>query len=164
VCTALGEAWLEMRHKLTLNCVSPEDRRGRTWDLIEEELCPHIISFVEISSFDTLNISSDATLIVTTDTYCALETLIIVVIFVCVVCFVVIPRAYYMPQRKKLRRRSEVPQTIKCSFLSPRKVPRYECLHSSPLVVLTQQDTCRKQSIRPAQCDVKLIDGYGYLL
>jgi len=109
-CTALGETWRELRHKLTLNCVSPEDRRGRTWDLIEEDLCPHIISFVEISSIDTLNISSDATLIVTTDTYSALETLIIVVIFVCVVCFVVIPRAYYMQQRKKLRRRSEVPQ------------------------------------------------------
>jgi len=84
--------------------------RERTWDLIEEDLCPHIISFVEISSFDTLNISSDATLIVTTDTYSALETLIIVVIFV---PFVVIPLAYYMQQRKKLRRRSEVPQNIK---------------------------------------------------
>ena len=53
---------------------------------------------------------------------------------------------------------------LKFSFLSPRKVPRYECLQSSPLVVLTQQDTCRKQSIRQAQCDIKLIDGYGYLL
>ena len=52
---------------------------------------------------------------------------------------------------------------MKCSFLSPRKVPRYECLQSSPLVVLTQQDTCRKQSIRQAQCDVTPIDGYGYL-
>jgi len=109
-CIALGEAWRELRQKLTLNCVSPEDRRGRTWDLIEEDLCPHVISFVEISSIDKLNISSDATLIVTTDTYSALETLIIVVIFVCVVCFVVIPRDYYMQQRKKLRRRSEVPQ------------------------------------------------------
>ena len=85
-CSALGEAWRELRHKLTLNCVSPEDRRGRTWDLIEEDSCPRIISFVEISSIDTLNISSDAILIVTTDTYSALETLIIVVIFVCVVC------------------------------------------------------------------------------
>jgi len=81
-----------------------------TWDLIEEDLCPHIISFVEISSIDKLNISSNAILIVTTDTYSALETLIIVVIFVCVFCFVVIPRDYYMQQRKKLRRRSEVPQ------------------------------------------------------
>ena len=108
-CSALGEAWWELRHKLTLNCASPEDRRGRTWDLIEEDLCPHIISSVEISSIDKLNISSDATLIVTKDTYSALEMLIIVVIFVGVVCFVVIPRAYYMQQRKKLRRRSEVP-------------------------------------------------------
>jgi hypothetical protein len=58
-CTALGEAWRKLRHKPTLNCVSPEDRRGRTWDLIEEHLCPHIISFVEISSIDKLNISSD---------------------------------------------------------------------------------------------------------
>ena len=107
-CTALGEAWRELRHKLTLNYVSPEDRKGRTWDLIKEDLCPHIISFVEISSFDTLNISSDATLIVTTDTYSALETLIIVMIFVCV--------------------------AGKYSFLSPRKVPRYECLQSSSLV------------------------------
>ena len=73
-------------------------------------LCPHIISFVEISSIDTLNISPDATLIVTTDKYSALETLIIVVIFVCAVCFVVISRAYYKQQRKKLRRRSELPQ------------------------------------------------------
>ena len=112
-CSALGEAWRELRHKLTLNCVSPEDRRGRTWDLIEEDLCPHIISFVEISSIGTLNISSVTTFIVTTDTNSALETLIIVVIFVCAVCFVVISRAYYKQQRKKLRRRSEVPQNIK---------------------------------------------------
>jgi len=108
-CTALSEAWRELRHKLTLNCVSPEDRRRRTWDLIED-LCPHLICFVEISSIGTLNISSDAILIVTTDTYSALQTLKIVVIFVCVVCFLVIPRAYYMQQKKKLRRRSEVPQ------------------------------------------------------
>jgi len=56
VCTDLDEAWRELRHKLTLNCVSPEDSRGRTWDLIEEDLCPHFICFVEISSIDTLNI------------------------------------------------------------------------------------------------------------
>ena len=69
---------------------------------------------MEISSNDTLNISSDATLIVTTDTHSELETLIIVVILVfVVVVFVVIPLAYYMQQRKELRRRSEVPQNNK---------------------------------------------------
>jgi len=38
-CSAVGEAWRELRHKLTLNCASTEDRRGRTWDEIGT-VCP----------------------------------------------------------------------------------------------------------------------------
>jgi len=38
-CSALGEAWRELRHKLTVKCASPEYRRGRTWDVMEEDLC-----------------------------------------------------------------------------------------------------------------------------
>jgi hypothetical protein len=57
-CSALGEAWRELRHKLTLNCASPEDRRGRTWDVIEEDLCPSRHSFANLSSTDNPNLKT----------------------------------------------------------------------------------------------------------
>jgi len=50
-CSALGEAWWELRHKLTVNCASSEDRTGRTWDVIED-LCPSTHIFAKFSSTD----------------------------------------------------------------------------------------------------------------
>jgi len=41
-CSALGEAWRELGHKLTVNCASPEDRWGSTWDVLGK-LCYGII-------------------------------------------------------------------------------------------------------------------------
>jgi hypothetical protein len=38
-CSALGEAWWELGNKMTLNCASPEERKGSTWKVIEA-LCP----------------------------------------------------------------------------------------------------------------------------
>jgi len=57
-CSALGEAWRELRHKLTLNCASTEDRRGRTWDVTGEDLCPsgHILVFAKFSDTDNPNL------------------------------------------------------------------------------------------------------------
>ena len=59
-CSALGEAWRELRHKLTLSCASPRNRWGRTWDVIEEDLCPsgHILVFAKISSTDNPNLKT----------------------------------------------------------------------------------------------------------
>ena len=55
-CSALGEAWRELSYKLTLNCASPEDRNVRTWDVIEEDLCPHRHKFAILSSTDIPNL------------------------------------------------------------------------------------------------------------
>jgi hypothetical protein len=57
-CSALGDAWRELGYKLTLNCASPEDRRGRTWDVIEEDLCLYRHSFANFSSADNPNLKS----------------------------------------------------------------------------------------------------------
>ena len=68
-CSALGETWRELRYKLTLNCVSPEDRRGSTWDMMETVCSDRIIH----------NMSSDVTPNTTTDTGPALSTTLIIV-------------------------------------------------------------------------------------
>ena len=39
-CSAFGESWWKLRHKPALNCASTEDRKGRIWDVTEEDLCP----------------------------------------------------------------------------------------------------------------------------
>ena len=57
-CSALGEAWRELRHKLTVNCVSAEDRKGRTWDVIEEDLCPNGYRLPELSDTDYPNMKT----------------------------------------------------------------------------------------------------------
>jgi hypothetical protein len=57
-CSALGEAWWELRHKLTVNCASPEDRRGRTWDVIEEDLCHNRREFAKLSNTDNPNLKT----------------------------------------------------------------------------------------------------------
>jgi len=56
-CSALGEAWRELRYKLTVNCASPEDRTGRTWDVIED-LCPSTHIFATFSSTDNPNLKT----------------------------------------------------------------------------------------------------------
>ena len=108
-CTALGEAWRELRHKLTLNCVSPEDRRGRTWDVLEEDLCPDRIKSMEPTASDKPNASSDATPNINTDTDTALSTSLIIAAVVSVACFLVVVYVISLQLRNTLRRRSEVP-------------------------------------------------------
>jgi len=56
-CSALGEAWRELRHKLMVNCASPEDRTGRTLDVIED-LCPSRHIFVNLSDTDSQNLKT----------------------------------------------------------------------------------------------------------
>jgi len=77
-CYALGEAWRELRHKLTLKCSSPEDRRGHMWDMIGD-LCTDRIRSMEPTAKDKLNVSSDVTPHITTDTGPALVSTLIVV-------------------------------------------------------------------------------------
>jgi hypothetical protein len=133
-CSALGEAWRELRHKLTLNCASPEDRRGRTWDVIEGDLCNDTISFVKLPDSDKLNVSSganpnittwnvirtvcrdrgmqngssDANTNITTDTGPALCTTMFVVNGVLVACTLVGGGFIAVQLMKKLRKRMEL--------------------------------------------------------
>jgi hypothetical protein len=58
-CSALGEAWWELRHKLTVNCACPEDRKGRTWDVMEEDLCHGNISDTNITTVTANNAIAD---------------------------------------------------------------------------------------------------------
>jgi hypothetical protein len=51
-CSALGEAWWELRHKLTVKCASPKDRRGRAWDVLGDS-CPS--RHMTVNHFDTDN-------------------------------------------------------------------------------------------------------------
>jgi hypothetical protein len=60
-CSVLGEAWRELRHKLTVKCASPEDRRGRTWDVMEEDLCPNGHIFAKLSGTDNTNLKTSFT-------------------------------------------------------------------------------------------------------
>ena len=57
-CSGLGEAWRELRHKLTVNCAPSEDRKGRTWDVIEEDLCPNGYTLPEHSDTDYPNMKT----------------------------------------------------------------------------------------------------------
>jgi len=57
-CSALGESWWELRHKPALNCASTEDRRGRTWDVTEEALCPSRHIFAQLSNTDSPNLKT----------------------------------------------------------------------------------------------------------
>jgi hypothetical protein len=43
---------------LTLNCASPEDRRGRRWDVIEKDLCPSRHIFAKLSGTDNPNLNT----------------------------------------------------------------------------------------------------------
>jgi hypothetical protein len=103
-CSALGEAWRELKHKLTLDCVSPAELRGRTWDVIGT-LCP------EGDTHATPNI--------TTDTGPALKTAALVVNGILLVCTTVGAGFILVQLLKKLRNRSEVPEhTEECIPLS----------------------------------------------
>jgi hypothetical protein len=51
-CPALGVAWLELRESLTLVCASPEDRRGRTWDVLKLDTCRNTVRSVVITDSD----------------------------------------------------------------------------------------------------------------
>jgi hypothetical protein len=83
-CSALGEAWRELKHKLKLNCASPEQLRGYTWDVFGI-LCPDRITSV--------------------DTGPALNTAVIVVYGVLLVCTIVGAGFILVQLMKKLRKR-----------------------------------------------------------
>jgi hypothetical protein len=56
-CSALGEAWRELKHKMTLNCASPKCLRGCTWDVIDA-LCPHRNTSVKSCASDNPNLKT----------------------------------------------------------------------------------------------------------
>jgi len=108
-CSALGEAWRELRYKLTLNCASSEERKGRTWDVIED-LCPDRISSTEFPSSEKPAVSSNATSNITSYTGSALSTALVVVIGLLVVCTLVGLGFIVIQLIKELRKKSEVPE------------------------------------------------------
>jgi hypothetical protein len=57
-CSALGEAWWELRDKLTLKCASPEDRKGLTWDVIAD-LCHGNIPHTNSTTVTANNATAD---------------------------------------------------------------------------------------------------------
>ena len=99
-CSALGEAWRELRHKLTLNCASPEDRMGRTWQVIGT-VCPDRMM---------LNMSTDAIPNTTTDKGPALSTTLIIVTSVVAACTLVGVGFIAVQLIKKLRKSSDLPE------------------------------------------------------
>jgi hypothetical protein len=98
-----------LRHRLTLNCASPEDRRGRTWDVLEADMCTETISSVDIPDSDKLNVST-AIPNIATDSDPSLSTTLIVVIVVVVVCVLVGGGLIAVRVIKKLRKDSEIPE------------------------------------------------------
>jgi beta-lactamase regulating signal transducer with metallopeptidase domain len=98
-----------LRHRLTLNCASPEDRRRRTWDVLEGDLCTDTIISVEIPKITNLTVSSRASPNITTDTGPALSITSIVVIVIVVVCVLVGGVFIVVKLMKKLRKSSELP-------------------------------------------------------
>jgi Leucine-rich repeat (LRR) protein len=106
-CTALGEAWWELKHKLTLYCASPEHVRGSTWDVIGT-LCPDGSTPLEPRDSDRHNVSSDGTPNVTTDSRPAFITALLIVNGLLLVCAIVGAVFVLMQTLKKMRKRSEV--------------------------------------------------------
>jgi hypothetical protein len=85
---------------MTLSCSSPEDRRGRTWDVLEGDLCTETISSVDIADGDKLNVSSASP---------ALSSTLIVIIVIVVVCVLAGGGFIAVKVMKKLRNSSELP-------------------------------------------------------
>jgi hypothetical protein len=109
-CSALGEAWRELGNNRTVICASPEDRRGRTWDVIEEDSCHDRFNSVEPTAKDNQNVLSDAKANITTDTGPPLVSTLIVVNGVLVVCTFVGGGFIAVQILKKLRKGSELPE------------------------------------------------------
>jgi hypothetical protein len=116
-CSALGEAWRELRHKLTVNCASAEDRRGRTWDVIKEDLCPKLSApDYPLTETSVMNLSSNvesegAEVISDSDNgNSSLMTTILIVIGVFSVCVLIAGGIILVLLLKKLRGSSNAPQ------------------------------------------------------
>jgi Leucine-rich repeat (LRR) protein len=109
-CSALGEAWRELRHRLTLECASPEDKRGRTWDVLEGDSCTDRIRYVELPCSDKLNESSRANTNITKDTDPALSTTMLVVNGVLLACTLIGAGFIAVQLVKKLKKRTELPE------------------------------------------------------
>ena len=104
-CSALGEAWWELRHKQTLNCASPEDWRGRNWDVIKDLCCGNIS--------DTKSITVTANNVTVDDTQgngTSLMTTILIVIGVLSGCILIAGCIILVVFVKKLRDNSNAPQ------------------------------------------------------
>jgi hypothetical protein len=56
-CSDLGEAWRELKHKMTLKCSSPKHFRGCTWDVIDG-LCPDRNTSVKSCVSDNPNLKT----------------------------------------------------------------------------------------------------------
>jgi hypothetical protein len=79
--------------------------------VIEEDLCTDRIFSVETTDSDKLNVSSDVTPNIHTETGLALSMMMVVVLFaIFVTCFVVARFVINVKPQKKFRRTSEVPE------------------------------------------------------
>jgi len=109
-CSALGEAWRELGHKLTLICASPELRLGRTWEVLGT-FCPDTIMPVEPTGSEKPSMSSDANPTVTTDTGTSLSTASITLLGVTFgICVIGVICCIVVKQPWKPRERSEIPE------------------------------------------------------
>jgi Leucine-rich repeat (LRR) protein len=108
-CSALGEAWRELKHKLTLNCASPYLVRGQTWDVIGTS-CPDRITYVEPPANNKQNASSGASPNMTAARGPALNTTLLVANGVLLVCTIVGVGFMVLQILKKVRKGSEVPE------------------------------------------------------
>jgi hypothetical protein len=138
-CSDLGEAWWGLRHKMTLNCASPEDRRGRTWDVIEEDLCygdiPDTNSTTVIGKNDTADYRQGGSP--------SLMTAILIVIGVVSGCILIAGCIVLVVLVKKLRDSSNVTQNtnVYTPGVSYRQVP------TEPLRDLSSNRDCGKENV-----------------
>jgi hypothetical protein len=105
-CSALGEAWWELRHKLTVNCSSPEDRRGLTWDVLEKDLCRGNISDTNSKIVTVNNVTADYR----QGGSASLMTTILIVTGVLSACILIAGGIILVVLVKKLRESPNAPQ------------------------------------------------------
>jgi Leucine-rich repeat (LRR) protein len=137
-CSALGEAWRKLKHKLTLNCTSPEHLSGRTWDVVGT-WCPDRITAVE-SDTDNSNLN---TLSVNDRKGSSYMKTILIVIGVVAGCILVAGAIVLVVLVKKLRDSSDVPQND--NVYGPGS--SYEKAPTRPLMELDSTSVCETESI-----------------
>jgi hypothetical protein len=129
-CSALGEGWRELRHRLTLECASPADRKGSTWDVLEGTLCLGNV-------LDITNPTVTAN-IVTADHKPSgspsLMTTILIVVGILSSCVLIAGGIVLVVLVKKLRDSANAPQNnnIRAPGTSYLKVPTESLKHMNP--------------------------------